>query len=274
MTTSYPIPFPHAVAAIKGDGSVVWEQGEVGRVFPLASVTKIVTAAATLRAAEVGLLDISTAVGAAPSGAQYTVAHLLSHSSGLAVEGDGNTFRAPPGQRRIYSNQGFDVLGDFLLSKLDVSLPMWIDQQVAQPLGLRSTTVPSSPARSGFGNAIDLTLLAEELLHPQLLTPKMHSALVTSVLPGLRGILPGYGSMKNNAWGLGVEIKADKHPHWTPPEASPRTFGHFGMSGSFLWVDPTRDLGAVFLGSEPFGQWHKDNWPDLGSQIIQAAEAG
>lgn len=268
----YPIPFPHAVAAVKGDGEVVWEQGEVGRVFPLASVTKIITSLATLRAVEEGLFDLSTIVGYAPGNVPYTVAHLLSHSSGLAVEGDGANFQQPVGVRRIYSNQGFDVLGDFLKEKIDVTLPKWIDTEVAAPLGLRATTVPSSPARSGFGNAIDLTLLAEELMNPALIDPKMHAALTTTVLPGLRGILPGYGMMQENAWGLGAEIKANKEPHWTPPDASPKTFGHFGMSGSFLWVDPTRDLSAVFLGEEEFGQWHKDNWPILGEQILAAAE--
>ncbi len=269
----YPVPFNHAVAAVRGDGSVVWEQGEVGRVFPLASVTKIITSLATLRAVEEGLFDLSSTVGHAPGGAPYTVAHLLSHSSGLAVEGDGNSFQQPVGVRRIYSNQGFDVLGEFLKEKIDVPLPKWIDTQVAAPLGLRATTVPSSPARSGFGNAIDLTLLSEELLNPTLLSPRMHHALTTTVLPGLRGILPGYGMMRNNAWGLGAEIRGSKEPHWTPPSASMQTFGHFGMSGSYLWVDPTRDLSAVFLGSEPFGEWHKENWPQLGEQILEAADA-
>lgn len=269
----YPIPFRAAVAAVGRDGDVVWEQGHVGDVFPLASVTKIITALATLRAVEEGLFDISTTVDTSPSGIPYTVAHLLSHSSGLAVEGNGNEFRDPPGVARIYSNQGFEVLGDFLASKINVTVPKWIDSQVSAPLGLRATTVPRSPARSGFGNVIDLALLGEELLNPTLLTPKMHSALTTTVLPGLRGVLPGYGLMRNNSWGLGVEVRGDKHPHWTPPAASMKTYGHFGVSGSFLWVDPTRGIAAAFLGEEPFGEWHKENWPILGTQILEAAAA-
>lgn len=270
MATPYPVPFPHAIAAVDAAGNVVWEQGKVGRVFPLASVTKIITAIATLRAVEAGLFSVSSPVGVSPDGQTYTVAHLLSHSSGLSVEGDGTKFRDAPGRRRIYSNQGFDVLGDYLNERLQMRLSLWMDQQVFAPLGLRSTTVPRSPARSGFGNAIDLTILVEELLNPQLLDPKTHSALTSVVLPGLRGILPGYGMQQSNDWGLGVEVRGRKDPHWTPNTLSPQTFGHFGMSGSFLWVDPTKGLGAVFLGAEPYGEWHKDNWPAVSQRIVDA----
>lgn len=267
---AYPIPFPHAVAAVRADGEVVWSQGDVAQVFPLASVTKIITALSTLSAVQQGILDLSDVVGADSAGRQYSVAHLLSHSSGLAQEGDGQEFRDAPGRRRIYSNQGFEVLGKHLEKSVGLPNTRWIDRSVTAPLGMRATTVPRSPASSGFGNAIDMTLLIEELLDPQILTQRSHSALTTTVLPGLRGILPGYGMQRNNAWGLGAEVKAAKTPHWTPPEASPKTFGHFGMSGSFLWVDPERGVGATFLGSQPFGQWHKDNWPELGSRILEA----
>ncbi len=272
---NYPVPFPHSIAAVDADGRVIWEQGDVAQVFPLASVTKIVTSLATLREVQQGTISLAEVVGHAPSdtpgGEPYTLAHLLSHSSGLAAEGDGQDFRDTPGMRRIYSNQGFDVLGDVMESATGLKTSRWIDRQVVAPLGLRSTTVPRSPARSGFGSALDLTVLAEELMRPQLLDPKMSTAFREVALPGLRGILPGYGMQRNNTWGLGVEVKGDKEPHWTPPSASSKTFGHFGMSGSFLWVDPTRNIGAVFLGAEPFGQWHKDNWPILGEEILQAA---
>ncbi len=277
------MPFRHAVAAVDGSGEVIWSQGELDAVFPLASVTKIVTAMSTLVAVQEGLLDLSSQVGVStiPAGPRglgqpFSVAHLLSHSSGLAAEGDGTRFKDQPGRRRIYSNQGFEVLGDYLQSHLDravigVGLPKWFDRTIFAPLGMRATVIPRSPARSGFGNAIDLTLLVEELLEPQLLTAKTHGALISVALPGLRGILPGYGMQKANDWGLGVEIKAGKRPHWTPPQASPKTFGHFGMSGSFVWVDPVAGIGAVFVGERPFGDWHKENWPILGSRILQAA---
>ena len=56
--------------------------------------------------------------------------------------------------------------------------------------------------------------------------------------PDLGGVLPGVGRFQPNDWGLGVELKDAKDPHWTGTRNSPGTFGHFGGAGGFLWVDP------------------------------------
>ena len=71
--------------------------------------------------------------------------------------------------------------------------------------------------------------------------------------------------------GLGLEVRGHKSPHWTGSRNSPATFGHFGQSGSFVWAD--RDLGAsaAFVGAEPFGPWHHDNWSVLNSQLLSLA---
>ena len=47
-----------------------------------------------------------------------------------------------------------------------------------------------------------------------------------------------------------------------------RAFGHFGQSGSFIWVDPVAGRQAVFLGAEPFGRAHAAAWPALNDQIL------
>lgn len=83
-----------------------------------------------------------------------------------------------------------------------------------------------------------------------------------------RRILPGYGRQAPNPFGLGVEVRGNKSPHWTGKGNSPRTFGHFGQSGSFIWVDPVAGRQAVFLGAEPFGPVHRRTWPALGDQIL------
>jgi len=93
------------------------------------------------------------------------------------------------------------------------------------------------------------------------------------VFPDLVGVVPGYGRQSPNPWGLGVEIRGDKHPHWTAPTASPWVFGHFGQSGSFLWVDRRLDAAAVFLGAEPFGAWHREHWPALNQAALDLVAA-
>ena len=257
----HPVPFPHAFAAIDSSGAVLAQQGDVGRVFPLASVTKLLTALGVHLAAEQGLLSLDQPAG--PPGA--TIRHLLAHASGLAEEGDGSVVAEAPEAKRIYSNQGYDLLGRELEAATGVALADWVRTQVATPLGAPSLTVPGGGAHSGRGNAMDLALLAQELLLPEVLPATAVDALHEPAFPGLRGVLLGYGMQRDNAWGLGGEIRGHKQPHWTAPGASPLTFGHFGVSGSFLWADPEAEIAGVFLGAEPFGPWHKENWPALGA---------
>jgi CubicO group peptidase (beta-lactamase class C family) len=96
---------------------------------------------------------------------------------------------------------------------------------------------------------------------------------MTSVqFPGLDGVLPDFGRFRPMDWGLGVEIKGGKHPHWTGTLTSPRTFGHFGGSGTFLWVDPERGLALACLTTRDFGPWAKVAWPRLSDAVV--AELG
>ena len=88
--------------------------------------------------------------------------------------------------------------------------------------------------------------------------------------PGLSGVLPGFGRQENCDWGLGFEIRDSKAPHWTGSRKPPRTFGHFGRSGSFLWVDPDAGLACVALADQDFGDWSRQAWPKLSDDLIAA----
>ena len=46
----------------------------------------------------------------------------------------------------------------------------WIEETIAEPLGLTSLTVEGSPAYSGYAHAEDLMLFARELSHPTLIS--------------------------------------------------------------------------------------------------------
>ena len=84
-------------------------------------------------------------------------------------------------------------------------------------------------------------------------------ASVTKLLVALAapGVLPGFGYQPHCDWGLGFEIRDRKAPHWTGSRNSPRTFGHFGQSGSFLWVDPEARVACASLADRDFGDWAK-----------------
>ena len=261
-------PFPTALVvtgAPAPDGGVLHESGDVDEIFPCASVTKPIVAWSALVAVDRGLLDLDAPAGApAPDGA--TIGHLLSHSSGIAADSDERL--ASPGTRRIYSNRGIEILGQWLQEATGTPLETWVETTVLEPLGMASVLIPGSPAHSGEGSARDLSLFARELAAPRLVSSALAERARTPVLPGLDGVLPGYGRQVPNPFGLGVEVRGAKSPHWTGKGNSPQTFGHFGQSGSFMWVDPVAERQAVFLGAEPFGQVHRKTWPVLGDQIL------
>lgn len=254
--------FEHALAVVDGQsGDTIYEFGQQDRVFQLASVTKTLAAWATLIAVEHKVIALSDPCG--PNGS--TVRHLLAHASGLPFEKGARL--AKPGERRIYSNLGIEVLGDAVAERLGVSVEEWIHSYVLEPLGMKDTSVPASPAASGLSTVADLTLFARELMNPTLITRMMATEATSVQFPRLSGVLPGYGRQADNRWGLGLEIRGHKQPHWTSKKFSARTFGHFGQSGSFIWVDPTIQRAGIFLGSEPFGREQKEKWPALTEEM-------
>ena len=272
--------FPVAVVASEldadGRARTLIEAGEVDEIFPFASVTKPIVAWSALVAVERGLLDLEapagagTARGSAGAGAPVlpgaTVRHLLAHTSGIAFDSD--AVLAAPGTRRIYSNRGIELLGERLEEATATPLETWVETTVLEPLGMSSVLVPGSPAHSGEGSARDLAVFARELAAPRLVGADLAAEATSVAFPGLDGVLPGYGRQAPNDFGLGVEVRGRKHPHWTGTANSPATFGHFGQSGSFIWVDPAARRQAVFLGARPFGEIHRARWPDLNDQIL------
>ena len=255
-------PVDHAAGAVVDRGGVRETAGDPGWVTALASVTKPLFALACLEAVEEGTLALDAPAG--PPGA--TVRHLLAHASGLPFEGD--TPLAPPGRRRIYSNTGFDVLGDTLAATAGISAAGYLAEAVLAPLGMGATELRGSPAKDGWSSVADLARLAAELLAPTLVAPETLAEATAEQFPGLAGVVPGLGRFDPNPWGLGFELKGAKSPHWTAPGGSPRTFGHFGGAGTFLWVDPDAGLACAVLTDREFGDWARDRWPDLSAAVL------
>jgi CubicO group peptidase (beta-lactamase class C family) len=254
-----------AAAVIGADGSVRETYGDQEQVFWLASVTKPLVALAVLVAAEEGALGLDDPAG--PEGS--TVRHLLSHASGVAP--DKPIAIARPGTRRIYSNAGFDVLGDHLAAATGFTCADYLRQALCEPLELAATELAGLPHGGGRSSAGDLTRVAAELLSPgRVVHHSTVAQLATVQFPGLSGVVPGFGRQPTNDWGLGFEIRDSKNPHWTGLGNHPVTFGHFGRSGTFLWVDPVARLSLVVLTDTEFEQWAKDAWPPLADAVLAA----
>lgn len=236
--------------------------GALDEVVPLASVTKLIVAAAMTVAVEERAVDLDAPAG--PPGS--TLRHLLAHASGLAPDDD--RVLAPPGTRRIYSNQGFVHIGATLEAATAMPWARYVHDATLAPLGMGHTQLGSSPARGATGTVGDLAKLARELLAPTLVHPSTLAEATRPQFPDLDGVLPGVGSMRPNPWGLGFEVRGHKSPHWTGTRNSPRTFGHFGASGTFVWADPDSGIAAVGLGRRDFGAWALEVWPRRSDAIL------
>jgi CubicO group peptidase (beta-lactamase class C family) len=252
-----------AAAVVAADGRVLGRHGDTGRPFRLASVTKLLSAYAVLIACEEGALELDQPAG--PEGS--TVRHLLAHTGGFDF-GD-RTVRFPPGERRLYSNAGFDVLGETLEAATGFGFADYLAEAVLQPLGMDSTRLDGSPAADGVSTVDDLALFAAELQRPRLLSPETFEAATAVAFPGLSGVLPGFGRQRENDWGLGFELRGHKSPHWTGAKSSPRTFGHFGQAGTFLWVDPDAAAACIALTDRTFGPWAAQAWPAFTDAVLE-----
>ena len=259
-------PVDHASAVVVGTAGVLAQRGDLARGYRLASVTKPLVARAAQIAVEEGVIELDTAAG--PPGS--TVRHLLAHASGLSVHSADVV--AAPGARRVYSNYGFAVLADAIEAESGIGFESYLTEAVFEPLGMAATRLEGGTAAAGYGavsTAADLVPFVADLLRPRTVSAQLHAEAVTVQFPGLDGVLPGFGMQRPNDWGLGFEIRAGKSPHWTGAANSPATYGHFGQSGTFLWVDPVRDLGLVVLTDRDFGDWAKPLWPAISDEVLR-----
>ena len=250
-----------AVTVLAAEGEIA-RRGPADQVFRWASVTKPVTALAALVAAEEGTIDLDEPAG--PPGS--TMRHLLAHASGLPFEAGPPIGK--PGARRIYSNAGFEVAAERIAANAEMPFEEYLRKAVLDPLGMKAV-LRGSPGAGLQGSLDDLALLGRELLAPTLIAPETFAEATSVQFPGLAGVIPDLGRFDPNDWGLGFELKGTKQPHFSGTLTSPRTFGHWGGSGTFIWVDPERDLALGVLTDLEFGDWAKEAWPRLSDAVVR-----
>jgi CubicO group peptidase (beta-lactamase class C family) len=137
-----------------------------------------------------------------------------------------------------------------------------------------STALEGSAGSGASSTVADMLAFGRELLAPTLVAAETLADATSVQFPGLTGVLPGYGNQDPCDWGLGFELRDAKSPHWTGSHNSPRTFGHFGQTGTFLWVDPDAGLACVALTDRDFGAWAKAAWPPFNDAVLSWAGSG
>jgi CubicO group peptidase (beta-lactamase class C family) len=243
-------------------GRVEATYGNTSRRFPWASVSKLATATAMLVAAEEGIVDLDEPAG--PDGSTFR--HLLAHASGLPF--DPGPPIAQPGTRRIYSNHGFEVAAALVAARAEMPFADYF----ASVWAGTGAKVHGSAGSGVEGTIEDALALARELQSSARIAPETLDEARTVQFPGLVGVLPGFGRQEPNDWGLGLELRDGKSPHWTGARNSPRTYGHFGRSGTFVWVDPDAGIALACLTDLAFGDWAADAWPRLSDAVLEELE--
>ncbi len=281
-------------------------------VFDLASLTKpVCTGLLTLIMTDRGLLGLDQGLETwfsplkDPAKRQITLRQLLSNRSGLpawrpfyqqfpeewqpirteeiAARVLEEPLEARPGEKEVYSDLGFLLIGAILERVAGLSLDRLFEEEIARPLGLDGIGFRRAPIDAGTAKREDEAIAATEDCpwRARILAGEVHDEncrllggvgghaglfstaadldrVVAEVFEGLqsrsdlfatkalRTFLERQGGLPGGTWALG----------WDTPSAqgsssgthySRYSFGHNGFTGTSLWMDCDRFISVIFL---------------------------
>ncbi|MEY3618531.1 MAG: hypothetical protein RL726_1229 [Actinomycetota bacterium] len=257
-------PVPHAAAAVVHGTSII-SRGDTSHRFRLASISKVITAWACLIAVEEGSVALNDPVG--PPGS--TLRHCLAHAAGYGFDTPNTIIGVE--KRRVYSNTGIERAAQHVSERSGIPFADYVREAIFEPLGMLDTSLKSSAAYGVWSTVDDMCRFVRELMHPRLITADTGQLVRTIQFPNLGGVIPGLGSFSPNPWGIGAEIRGEKSPHWTGTTNSPSTFGHFGGSGTMMWIDPRIDTALIALTDRDFDEWAPEAlvaWRSLSDEVV------
>ena len=216
-----------------------------------------------------------------------------------------------PGERLRYSNAGYGIAARIAETVSGASFPDLVNDTVLAPLGIsdlvlrpgpeveerRAETSDSpsldTPAKnydSAYWRALGIpwggmygttrgTVTFAAAFLPgshRLFTAETVAAMTTDQTGGVPGGVESFGTIwRVGRWGAGWEVKGEKSNHWTGTLTSPRTFCHWGQSGTLVWADPDRDLAlAVFANRIVRQPWpmRPPRWAALSDAVVEATD--
>lgn len=240
--------------------------GSTSAEFRMASVSKMMTAWATLIAVEDGSVSLDDEIGQLGC----TLRHLLAHAGGYGF--DSTEAIIGPARKRVYSNTGYEMIAEHVSAATQFGFADYLTESVFQPLDMGSSQLRGSAAKDVHSTLEDLVKFMGELRKPVLIAHDTFVEAISSQYPDLDGVVPGFGRFNPCPWGLGPELRGNKHPHWTAVRNSSSTYGHIGGSGTFVWVDPVANVACCALADREFDDWARTYWPLFGDAVL--AELG
>src|SRR6201999_256070 len=100
----------------------------------------------------------------------------------------------------------------------------------------------------------------------------VHELLATQ-FGELPGEVAGVARWDACAWGLGLDVRGTREPHWTGDALSATANTHCGGAGTLAWIDRERAIGLVALANRGSysGWWARPGgWADLTTAVISA----
>jgi uncharacterized protein YbbC (DUF1343 family)/CubicO group peptidase (beta-lactamase class C family) len=316
---------PGAVVVVGRRGKIVFRKAYGNRAvvpavepmtldtaFDLASLTKVVaTTTSVMTLVESGKIRLQDRVAklipefASGGGArdQVTVEELLTHRAGLAADDPmalyvgspqeifERKYRQPlvaaPGSRFLYSDVGFEVLGEVVRRISSLPLEEFARERVFSPLGMTETEF-----RPGGKGRLPLARIAPtERINGQIRRGEVHdprafalggvaghaglfstaddlATFCTALLRGGGGVLSpaavaamtrprffGDENLRGLGWDVATSfssVRGDLFPLGS--------YGHTGWTGTSLWIDPVTDTFVVLLTNR--------NHPDESGNVI------
>ena len=265
-------------------------------IFDLASLTKVVvTTTSVMKLVEDGRIRLNDRVADYVPGferynkANITIRQLMTHTSGLRPDVDladdwsgydagialavEEIPQSPPGERFVYSDINYVLLGDIVKRVSGMPLDRFAKQYVFDPLGMKETMFvppaslqpriaptehlrgavhdPTARRMGGvaghaglFSTAADLAIFCRMLLDGgtyngvRILSPltvaKMTTAVSAAGDPNVRGL----------GWDIDSTYSSNRG------ELLPvGSFGHTGFTGTSIWIDPLTRVFVVFLSN-------------------------
>lgn len=223
----------------------------------------------------------------------------------------GLPLQSAPGDVLRYSNAGFAIAARAVERATGIPFHDYVQANVLDPMGLTdivtrpdgawdqriahtddaaSAGTPAESYNSAywrslgipwggfFGTPVALAAFAGSFVSGvgSVLSDDARLAMTVDQTGGVPGGVGTAGvHWERGAWGLGWEVAGDKRHHWTGSRRSPRTFCHWGQSGTLVWADPDRELALAVFGNRTVRQpWplKPPRWAELSDDLIQVAD--
>jgi CubicO group peptidase (beta-lactamase class C family) len=194
----------------------------------------------------------------------------------------------PPGTRVSYQSMGTAMLGEIVHQVTGKTLPEFLRQEIFEPLGMKDTSLGWQPAKKeriaavrepeemagkdwgwnspywlGFGapwggmitSPADFARLCRMMLQDgtlektRLLSPASVRAMTMNQLAQMP--LVPEEERRCRPWGLGWRLNWPAHSANFGDLLGPRTYGHWGATGTVCWLDPDMQTFCILFTTQP-----------------------